>query len=147
MSRWNRRTFLTRAWRPALFLGVGLTSCLLWAISAVSAEPPWRDVYRDGFQIGHLTEGWQSPLTSSARTADGLRITDPSTAEGSGRFFHVDWGVEPQEGATVEVRLKTISCSEPWGVVLLVVYDRRQLDPDGNLRPEVVGTRVTVRRR
>jgi hypothetical protein len=31
--------------------------------------------------------------------------------------------------------------------VLLVVYDRRQLDPDGNLRPEVVGTTVTVRRR
>jgi hypothetical protein len=31
--------------------------------------------------------------------------------------------------------------------VLLVVYDRRQLDPDGNLRPEVVGTTVSVRRR
>jgi len=32
----------------------------------------------------------------------------------------VDWGVEPQQGATVEVRLKAISCSEPWGVALLV---------------------------
>ena len=30
---------------------------------------------------------------------------------------------------------------------LLVVYDRRQLDPSGNLRPEIVGTTVTVRRR
>ena len=31
--------------------------------------------------------------------------------------------------------------------VLLVVYDRRQLDPDGNLRPEIVGTTVTLKRR
>jgi len=97
-----------------------LTSSLLWAISAGSAEPPWQDVYRDGFQISHLTEGWQSTLTSSARRADGLRISDLSTVGGSGRFFHVDWGVDPQEGATVEVRLKAISCSEPWGVALLV---------------------------
>ena len=89
MSRWNRRTFLTRALRSALVLGIGLTSSLHWAISVESAEPPWHDVYRDGFQISHLTEGWQSTLTSSARTADGLRISDLSTAEGSGRFFHV----------------------------------------------------------
>jgi len=120
MSHWNRRTFLTRGSRSALSLGIGLTSSLLWAISAGSAEPPWQDVYRDGFQISHLTEGWQSTLTSSARRADGLRISDLSTVGGSGRFFHVDWGVDPQEGATVEVRLKAISCSEPWGVALLV---------------------------
>ena len=31
--------------------------------------------------------------------------------------------------------------------VLLVVYDRRQLDADGTLRPETVGTTVTLRRR
>jgi hypothetical protein len=31
--------------------------------------------------------------------------------------------------------------------VLLVVYDRRQLDSSGNLRPEIVGTTVTLRRR
>ena len=95
MSHWNRRTFLTRGSRSALSLGIGLTSSLLWAISAGSAEPPWQDVYRDGFQISHLMEGWQSSLTSSARTPDGLQITDPSTAKGSGRFFQVDWGVEP----------------------------------------------------
>ena len=89
MSHWNRRTFLTRGSRSALYLGIGLTSSLLWAISVESAEPPWHDVYRDGFQISRLTEGWQSTLTSSARTADGLRISDLSTAQGSGRFFHV----------------------------------------------------------
>jgi hypothetical protein len=86
----------------------------------ISAEETWCDLYRDGFEVNNVTEGWQSSLTSSASTPDGLRIVDPSTAKGSGRFFQVDWHVEPQKGAIVEARMKVLSCSDPWGVALLV---------------------------
>ena len=98
----------------------GVFASLLWTLAAGAGDAPWCDVYRDGFSSPIVTDGWQSSLTSSARVAEGLRIADPSTAQGSGRFFQVDWHVAPREGATVEVRLKAIACSQPWGVALLV---------------------------
>lgn len=98
--------------------GAVLTLLSLFAPGAEDAA--WCDVYRDGFQLGDVTEGWQSPATSSERTPEGLRVVDSSTAKGSGRFFHVDWHVLPDKGAVVEARLKAVSCSEPWGVAILV---------------------------
>ncbi len=115
--------------RSAPGLGAAKTTALAWlavlfsAAATAAAEPAeqqWRDIYRNGFQVSSIGEGWQSPLTTSTSTAEGLRITDPSTDKGSGRFFQVDWRVEPDEGAAVEARLKAVSCSEPWGVALLV---------------------------
>lgn len=101
-----------------------MISCLAGLLFCISATPateePWCDLYRAGFPISNMPEGWQSPLTSSVRTPDGLRIADPSTAKGSGRFFQLDWHVEPRRGATVEARLQAFTCSEPWGVALLV---------------------------
>ena len=71
------------------------------------------------FQVDNVA-AWTSPLTSSEKTPEGIRIGDPSTEGGSGRFYHADWQVDPQVGATAETRLKVVSCSAPWGVVLLV---------------------------
>ncbi len=99
---------------------IGFLLSVLSAITAAPADEPWCDFYRDGFQVSNATAGWQSDLTSSAATPEGLRIADPSPAQGSGRFFQLDWHVEPRRGATVEARLKAVSCSEPWGVALLV---------------------------
>lgn len=110
-------------------MGVG-RSTLIWGLSWIcgvwaavclaSDELPWHDLYHEGFRIDTLTEGWRSPLASSALTPEGLRITDPSTADGSGRFFQMDWRVDPEQGAIVEARLRVHSCSAPWGVALLV---------------------------
>lgn len=116
-------------------LGAVKTTALAWlavllsAAATAAAEPAeqqWRDIYRNGFQVSSIGAGWQSPLTSSEATAEGLRIADPSTDKGSGRFFQVDWRVEPDEGAAVEARLKAVSCSEPWGVALLVADGRHE---------------------
>lgn len=84
-----------------------------------TAEAAWCDFYRDGFQQADVG-GWQSKLTKSARMAEGLRVSDPSTAQGSGRFYAINWQADPQRGATAEARLKAVSCSDPWGSVLAV---------------------------
>ena len=95
----------------------------LLTVAVTIAAPPdvqsWRDFYRAGFQVSDVNV-WQSPLTHSARTAEGLRITDFSKDKGSGRFYHMNWHVDPKLGATVEARLKVVSCSAAWGVSLLV---------------------------
>ena len=85
----------------------------------VLADDPWCVLYDAGFQVDNVA-AWTSPLTSSEKTPEGLRIGDPSTDGGSGRFYRADWQVDPQAGATVETCLKVVSCSGPWGVVLLV---------------------------
>lgn len=87
--------------------------------AAAPGGPAWTNLYETGFHPGAAAD-WASPLTLSQKTPEGLHISDPSTATGSGRMFHVDWQVDPQAGATAEARLKVISCSAPWGVVLLV---------------------------
>jgi hypothetical protein len=95
--------------------------CLLTLALAlgVLADDPWCVLYDAGFQVDNVA-AWTSPLTSSEKTPEGLRTSDPSTDGGSGRFYRADWQVDPQAGATVETCLKVVSCSAPWGVVLLV---------------------------
>jgi hypothetical protein len=92
---------------------------LLCTIAAGPANAGWVDLYRGGFPL-HDVGGWQTPLTTSRATAEGLRITDPSTAKGSGRFFSFNWQADPQRRSVVEARLKTIVCSAPWGVAMMV---------------------------
>ncbi len=93
---------------------------LLAALAAAAqAESKWLTFYDNGFQPGRVG-AWTSPLTSSRRTPEGLRIVDLSTKKGSGRCFHFNWNIDPKKGAEVEARLKTISCSALWGVVLVL---------------------------
>ncbi len=97
----------------------------VWAIAALAtgiqaqAASDWLTFYEDGFKVPD-GRAWNSPLTSSKRTPEGLRVVDLSTQKGSGRCFHLNWNVDPKQGAEVEVRLKTLSCSAMWGVVLVV---------------------------
>jgi len=64
------------------------------------ADDSWCVLYDAGFQLDNVA-AWTSPLTSSEKTPEGLRTSDPSTDGGSGRFYHADWHVGPQAGATV----------------------------------------------
>lgn len=90
------------------------------AANALAADEPWRLFYDGGFKAPGV-KGWSSAtLTKSELTPDGLRVLDPSTEKGSGRFYQLDWHVKPDQGAMVEARLRAISCSSPWGVALLV---------------------------
>ena len=90
------------------------------AVAALAAEEPWHAMYDGSFKTLGV-RGWSSAsLTRSELTPEGLRVVDPSTEKGSGRFYELDWHVKPDQGATVETRLKVVSCSSPWGVALLV---------------------------
>lgn len=90
---------------------------MLSAVALAKAES-WQAMYDGGFARG--IAGWSSELTRSEKTGEGLRVADLSTQKGSGRFYELDWHVNPGQGATVEARLKSVSCSAPWGVALLV---------------------------
>ena len=81
-------------------------------------DASWQAMYDGGFARG--ITGWSSELTRSEKTQEGLRVADPSTQKGSGRFYHLDWHVDSGQGAMVEARLKAVSCSASWGVALLV---------------------------
>jgi hypothetical protein len=99
-----------------------MTVCLLslvCAIGAAAGEAGWSDFYRAGFPLGDVTV-WQSPLTKSEKTAEGLRVADASSGKGSGRFYSVGWQADPHGRSTAEARLKVVSCSAAWGVALLV---------------------------
>ena len=84
------------------------------------AAEEWVALYDRGFKFPCTTDAWTSPHTRSKRTPQGLHVVDPSTESGSGRFYRLSWGAKPEDGAVVEARLKSISCSGPWGMTLLV---------------------------
>ncbi|NUQ63866.1 MAG: exo-alpha-sialidase [Pirellulales bacterium] len=98
-----------------------MIECFLSAafIIGAAADDSWRSFYEQGFRLDQVA-AWTSPLTSSQKTPEGLRIADLSTEGGSGRLYYTDWQVDPRAGASVEARLKVDSCSSPWGVVLMV---------------------------
>lgn len=92
-----------------------------WSLAdgADEAGPPWRAVYENG--VWHpRTTAWLGDLTHSERTPDGLRISDPSTETGSGRFYMLDWQADPARGAALEARAKAVSCSGAWGMGMMV---------------------------
>lgn len=91
---------------------------VMLAAAAWAKDESWQAMYGDGFARG--VTSWSSESTRSEKTPEGLRVLDPSTKEGSGRFYELNWHVNPEQGATVETRLKAVSCSAPWGAVLLV---------------------------
>ncbi len=86
--------------------------------TTVAKSEAWQAMCDGGFARG--VGGWSSDLTWSEQTPEGLRVVDPSTQHGSGWFYELAWHVIPEQGATVEARLKAVSCSAPWGVALLV---------------------------
>jgi hypothetical protein len=98
---------------------MGCLLSLICAFAASADDHGWSTLYDGGFAAAAVST-WTSPLTRSSRTAEGLRVSDPSADKGSGRFYYLDWQVEPRGGATVETCLKVVSCSAPWGVALLV---------------------------
>ncbi len=107
----------TASW-IALVLALVTVSDGAAAPADVSPDGPWQAMYDGCFARG--VTGWSSETTRSEKTPEGLRVTDPSTQKGSGRFYQLDWHADPARGATVEARLKAVSCSASWGVALLV---------------------------
>ncbi len=99
--------------------------CLLGIAPGVMAESlsnslgPWHPFYENGhWQAG--VQAWSGTGTNSRRTADGLLVADTSTQKGSGRFYRLPWNANPGKGAAVEARVKVVSCSQAWGVSLMV---------------------------
>jgi hypothetical protein len=88
--------------------------------SAVAAHAPaWQVFYDHGFKLPDVRM-WTSKSTRSKLTPDGLRIVDASIQPGSMRYFFIPWNAKPGEEIVVEARLKSISCSAPLGMCLLV---------------------------
>ncbi len=86
------------------------------------AEEPWQVFYDyedSGFKL-EPSGAWIGESTRSERVPEGLRIVDPSTEAGSGRLYYFNWQVDPQQGATVEARLKVTEASGAWGVCVNV---------------------------
>ena len=98
---------------------------LLAACRCVGAQPttedsrPWQPFYEDGRWDGQA-HAWIGDATHSRRTPEGLLVADPSTEKGSGRFYLLDWQADTAKGAALEARVKVVSCSEPWGVTMMV---------------------------
>jgi hypothetical protein len=83
----------------------------------------WRTLYDMETGFRHeppIHSTWLAPLTRSEWTAEGLRIVDPTSEKPSGRFYMLDWDVDPAAGGAAEAVMKTLSCSESWGATLLV---------------------------
>jgi len=96
-----------------------LISLLICGPSATADE--WHTLFHGGFKLPVAGGGGSAQkLTRSRLTAEGLHVVDPSTARSSGRLYSIAWNVQPEKGATVEARLKCISCSGMSGVVLCV---------------------------
>lgn len=90
---------------------------LLCPVVAIAYEPTLKPLYDGKFAAG--ATAWVGEQTSSKRVQDGLRILDPSDKAGSARSYGLNWQADPKRGAWVEVRMKTVSCSDPWGVSVL----------------------------
>ena len=90
-----------------------------FGLSGMSAAEEWQVLYDRGFKLPDVSV-WASPHTQSEATPEGLHISDLSTQASSGRYYHVRWSADPAQGAVVETRLKSVSCSGAWGMTLLV---------------------------
>lgn len=97
---------------------LGLSS---WAMaqSPHDSSKPWTPIYENGRWAAGV-QAWSGEGTNSRRTPDGLLVADTSTHNGSGRFYHLKWNAGPRQGAAVEARVKVASCSQAWGVALMV---------------------------
>jgi hypothetical protein len=89
------------------------------ASTAAVHGPAWQVFYDHGFKLPDVRM-WTSKSTRSKLMPEGLRIVDPSLQPGSMRYFFVLWNVKPGTEIVVEARLKSISCSAPLGMCLLV---------------------------
>ena len=96
---------------------------LLLALSPLPAgaaeKGPWHVFYEERFRLAP-TGTWLGAQTRSERTPEGLRVVDPSTEKESGRLYFHAWQVDPKQGASVEVRLKAVAASAPWGACVNV---------------------------
>ena len=117
-------------------------SCLAQPPDALT--PGWRPLYEDGKWDPDMTT-WIGDGTQSRRTPEGLLIADNSAEKGSGRFYTLNWGADPTSGAALEARVKVVSCSEAWGVSMMVTdgihEESLTLFPD---RLELVDAKLSV---
>lgn len=90
--------------------------------NVLAAGDKWQTFYDRGFEFKwpHAFAQWPSKHTRSKLTPEGLHIVDDSTEWGSGRIYYLSWSADPGQGGEVEARLKSISCTSPTGVSLLV---------------------------
>jgi len=91
----------------------------LLSTTAVADDQPWRVFYDGSFKL-QPSGAWIGPQTRSERTAEGLHIVDPSTERNSGRLYCFPWQVKPEQGATVEARLRVARASAAWGACVNV---------------------------
>ena len=97
----------------------GAPAIIALGLAGLAAAEEWQVLYDRGFKLPNVS-AWTSPHTRSKGTPEGLHIADPSTQGSSGRYYHVCWSASPEQGAIVEARLKSVSCSGAWGMTLLV---------------------------
>lgn len=104
---------------------LALTLCL----GPIGADDGWRVFYDpgEGF-VTQPTELWLGEGTRSEAVPDGLHIVDESIAGGSGRMYGYAWNVGPGDDAAVEIRLRAIAASAPWGLCVNVADGRCEED-------------------
>ncbi|MGQ9733059.1 MAG: sialidase family protein [Candidatus Zipacnadales bacterium] len=99
----------------------GILAALRWlgALDAEAQDNGWQVFYEDG-KWALDAGGWLGEGTSSERTAEGLLVRDPSTEQGTGRTYQLRWQADPDQGAALWARVKVVSCSQAWGVHMMV---------------------------
>ena len=95
--------------------------CAAWlaCMARAASDGDWHPFYDGGFSL-QPSGAWLGPTTKSEKTPEGLHIADPTTEPGSGRLYYYLWQVKPEEGATVEARVKVTAASDLWGACLNV---------------------------
>ncbi len=91
------------------------------------AADEWHVFYDGGFKL-QPSGSWLGATTKSERTPEGLHIVDPTTEAGSGRLYYYLWQVKPEEGATVEARVKVTAASDLWGACVNVADGTHEED-------------------
>lgn len=112
---------------PATFLRTALSLPILFAIAAAAPvtvraqDDAWQVFYDAGEGFLTTPDGaWLGEGTRSEWTDEGLRVLDETTAAGSGRLYHCNWGVAHGTEAQVLVRVRVDAASEAWGACVNV---------------------------
>lgn len=92
---------------------------------AAQGPGEWRYMYHEG-QWDPQASGYTGHNTRSELVDGGLLICDTSTQKGSMRNYGLNWGADPEAGAAVEARVKALSCSQPWGLCIMVADGKHE---------------------
>ena len=109
------RRFVRAGWSAAM--AVLLLTCAPAGIGAAAEDAGWQPFYEGRFRPA-VVQTWLSDHTRSERTPEGLRSVDASREKGRGRLYYAPGRADPETAAEAAARLKCVSCTEAWGVVL-----------------------------